>query len=257
MTTEDEPKRSVKPKDERKGAGLDHFMENVGVSMGPIALTMGDSADTRSFDEVSDAEKLSATEATGKGRMSTAEWRKQYEAEDGTVDLWVQEEFNAASRMPGSVPSSTTVNIENRAWHGDTWDEEVPVYNVKITDPVTGQVFEVQSPEDRYILFEAEEQGVSLPLACRHGCCTQCAVKIKSGSVSQPQALGVSQELKDQGYALLCVSYPNSDLEVELQDPDEVYELQFGDVFAKKALDKDGSGVLRDDFALELADMDE
>lgn len=41
-----------------------------------------------------------------------------------------------------------------------------------------------------------------------------------------------------QGYALLCVAYPDSDLEVELQDPEEVYMLQFGKQFAKAALDK-------------------
>lgn len=31
--------------------------------------------------------------------MSTAEWRAKYEKEDGTVDLWVEEEFNAGSRL--------------------------------------------------------------------------------------------------------------------------------------------------------------
>lgn len=52
--------------------------------------------------------------------------------------------------------------------------------------------------QDRYILFEAEEQGVQLKNACRNGCCTQCAVKVKKGELSQPQALGISKELRDQ-----------------------------------------------------------
>jgi hypothetical protein len=30
--------------------------------------------------------------------MSTAEWRQKYE-QDGMVDLWVEEEFNAGSRL--------------------------------------------------------------------------------------------------------------------------------------------------------------
>lgn len=38
--------------------------------------------------------------------------------------------------------------------------------------------FEVQIPEDRYILWEAEDQGLELPHACRMGCCTACAVKV-------------------------------------------------------------------------------
>jgi ferredoxin len=45
--------------------------------------------------------------------------------------------------------------------------------------------------------------------------------------------MGLSQKLRDQGYALLCVSYARSDLEVETQDEDEVYELQFGRYFGK------------------------
>jgi len=38
----------------------------------------------------------------------------------------------------------------------------------------------------------------------------------------------VSPELQKQGYALLCVSYPRSDLKIETEKEDEVYELQFG-----------------------------
>ena len=73
----------------------------------------------------------------------------------------------------------------------------------------------------------------------------------------QIQALGVSEELKQKGYALMCVSYPQSDLELELVDEDEVYDLQFGNIFAARAVDPDASSIERDDFALELADMDE
>ncbi len=54
-----------------------------------------------------------------------------------------------------------------------------------------------------------------------------------SGEVDQPEAMGLSPELQKKGYALLCVSYPCSDLEVETQDEDEVYELQFGRYFGR------------------------
>ncbi|MFM6064267.1 MAG: ferredoxin, partial [Microcystis panniformis] len=40
-------------------------------------------------------------------------------------------------------------------------------------------------------------------------------------------------ELKARGYALLCVSYARSDMEVATQDEDEFYELQFGRFFAR------------------------
>ncbi len=33
------------------------------------------------------------------------------------------------------------------------------------------------------------------------GCCTACAVRVTQGSVWQPEALGISQKLKDQASA--------------------------------------------------------
>jgi ferredoxin len=53
------------------------------------------------------------------------------------------------------------------------------------------------------------------------------------------------------------VAYADSDAEVELQDPDEVYDMQFGDAFAALATDKRAASILRDDFALEIAAGDE
>lgn len=106
-------------------------------------------------------------------------------------------------------------------------------YVIRIYDRQTGDQHVLQVPEDKYILQSVEDQGVKLPFACRNGACTTCAVRIKAGEVYQPEAVGLSQNLRDQGYALLCVSYPRSDLEVETQDEDEVYELQFGRYFAK------------------------
>ncbi len=88
-------------------------------------------------------------------------------------------------------------------------------------------------PDDRYILHSGEAQGVELPFSCRNGACTTCAVRVLSGDLAQPEAVGLSPELKQKGYALLCVSYARSDIEVETQNEDEVYELQFGRFFGK------------------------
>ncbi|MBD2596279.1 ferredoxin [Nostoc sp. MBR 210] len=106
-------------------------------------------------------------------------------------------------------------------------------YKIKIRDRATGKEYTLQVPDDRYILHSAEQQGVELPFSCRNGACTACAVRVLSGEIDQPEAVGLSLELRRQGYALLCVSYARSDLEVETQDEDEVYELQFGRYFAK------------------------
>ncbi|KAJ8754409.1 hypothetical protein K2173_002860 [Erythroxylum novogranatense] len=126
----------------------------------------------------------------------------------------------------------------------------VPTHKVTVHDRQRGLVHEFLVPEDQYILHTAESQNISLPFACRHGCCTSCAVRVRSGQIRQPEALGISAELKSKGYALLCVGFPSTDLEVETQDEDEVYWLQFGRYFARGPIEKD-------DYALELAMADE
>jgi ferredoxin len=106
-------------------------------------------------------------------------------------------------------------------------------YNITIHNRQTGRTETRTVPEGKYILHSCEALGGELPFSCRNGACTACAVKILSGQVYQPEAMGLSPKLKEDGYALLCVSYPVSDLVVETQDEDEVYELQFGRYFGR------------------------
>ncbi|KAB2626126.1 ferredoxin-5 [Pyrus ussuriensis x Pyrus communis] len=141
----------------------------------------------------------------------------------------------------------TPVAVTDRT--GD-YSPSVPTHKVTVHDRQRGVSHQFLVPEDQYILHTAESQDITLPFACRHGCCTSCAVRVKSGELRQPEALGISTELKSKGYALLCVGYPSSDLEVETQDEDEVYWLQFGRYFARGPIE-------RDDYALELAMGDE
>lgn len=107
------------------------------------------------------------------------------------------------------------------------------LHTVRIHNRQKGTVSEIRVPSDRYILHSAENQGTDLPFSCRNGACTTCAVRVLSGQLHQPEAMGLSPELQRRGYALLCVSYAQSDLEVETQDEDEVYELQFGRYFGR------------------------
>lgn len=106
-------------------------------------------------------------------------------------------------------------------------------HKITIHDRHTGKTYIKEVPENEYVLYNLEKQGVKLPFLCRNGACTSCAVRIKQGQIYQPEAMGLSPKLKEDGYALLCVSYPRSELEVETQDEDEVYDLQFGRYFAK------------------------
>jgi ferredoxin len=109
----------------------------------------------------------------------------------------------------------------------------VQTHTIKVYNRQTGISHTLEVPEDRYILHTAEHNGAELPFSCRNGACTTCAVRVVSGEIYQPEAIGLSPALRRQGYALLCVSYARSDLEVETQDEDEVYELQFGRFFGK------------------------
>ncbi|ERN42870.1 ferredoxin (2Fe-2S) [Rubidibacter lacunae KORDI 51-2] len=106
-------------------------------------------------------------------------------------------------------------------------------HTIRVRYRQIGRTFEARVPDDRYILQSLEEQGIELPFSCRNGACTTCAVRIVSGEIYQPEAMGLSPQLQRQGYALLCVGYARSDIEVETQDEDEVYEQQFGRYFAK------------------------
>ena len=106
-------------------------------------------------------------------------------------------------------------------------------FKVTIRNKETGKIYQENISDQEYILKEFEKKGLRLPFSCRNGCCTSCAVKIISGKLDQPEAMGVSQDLKDNGYALLCVAKVIEDIEVETTYYDEVYDLQFGQYFGK------------------------
>ena len=72
-------------------------------------------------------------------------------------------------------------------------------FTVTIKNKETGKVSQEQVNSDEYILEEFEKKGFKLAFSCRNGCCTSCAVKIISGTLQQPEAMGVSQALKDKG----------------------------------------------------------
>ena len=106
-------------------------------------------------------------------------------------------------------------------------------YKVTIRNKETGKTYAENVDSKEYILKEFEKKGFKLAFSCRNGCCTSCAVKIVSGKIDQTEAMGLSQPLKDKGYALLCVAKAIEDIEVETTYYDEVYELQFGQFFGK------------------------
>ena len=99
-------------------------------------------------------------------------------------------------------------------------------YTVEINH--AGVVHTLTVPDDQTVLAAAHAAGIDLPNSCSAGVCTTCAAQILEGTIDQSEAMGLGPEIVEQGYALLCVTYPRSDLKIESQKEDVVYHLQFG-----------------------------
>jgi len=99
-------------------------------------------------------------------------------------------------------------------------------YNVEILHQ--GQTYKIDIPDDRTVLSAAHAAGIDLPISCSSGVCTTCAAYVKSGRLEQVDNIGISPEVQEQGYALLCVSYPRANSVIETDKEDTVYQLQFG-----------------------------
>ena len=53
---------------------------------------------------------------------------------------------------------------------------------------------------------------------------------VVDGSIDQEDAMGLNEDLRGKGFALLCVAYPKSDLHILIGDEveDNLYNDQFG-----------------------------
>ncbi len=91
-----------------------------------------------------------------------------------------------------------------------------------------GSTYTVEVPEDKQLLRAANAAGIELPSSCNSGVCTTCAAKIIEGEVEQTDCMGISPDLQAEGYVLLCVAFPRSNLKIETEKEDIVYDRQFG-----------------------------
>ncbi len=71
----------------------------------------------------------------------------------------------------------------------------------------------IEVPEDGIILEYALRNGLDVAYGCQGGSCGTCMVKVQ-GEVFQ-WGRCIDDEEKAQGYALICSSYPQSDLIID------------------------------------------
>ena len=101
-------------------------------------------------------------------------------------------------------------------------------YNIKVE--LNKQTYNFICSEDQDIISAAKANGIDLPSSCCSGVCTSCASMVIDGLIEQEDAMGLNDDLKEKGFALLCVAYPKSDLNIVIGDEVEnnLYNDQFG-----------------------------
>lgn len=80
--------------------------------------------------------------------------------------------------------------------------------------------------ENESILEAALEAGIELPHDCKLGVCLTCPGRVVSGKVDQ-SGTTLDDSVVNQGYALMCMTFPRSDMVIRCIDEDELVNVQF------------------------------
>ena len=81
----------------------------------------------------------------------------------------------------------------------------------------------------RPLLEQLRDQGVDLPYGCEYGGCITCAAKLTAGEVDQRRQVALNNRQINDGYVILCVARPLSDitLEIGVESHDKLYRNPF------------------------------
>ena len=95
--------------------------------------------------------------------------------------------------------------------------------------------------DKRPLLDSLKEQGVDLPYGCKYGGCITCAAKLVYGEVDQRRQVALNNRQINDGYIILCVARPLSNLilEIGVESHDKLYRNPFLDPLKPHELKKD------------------
>lgn len=96
-------------------------------------------------------------------------------------------------------------------------------YNVKLYNATRNVSAIIICPEDKFILEAAEDNNVELPYSCRAGSCSTCLGKIIDGNVDQADQSFLDKDQLNEGFVLLCVAYPTSNLSLLTHQEENLY----------------------------------
>ena len=102
-----------------------------------------------------------------------------------------------------------------------------------------GKSYKVE--DKRPLLDSLKEQGVDLPYGCKYGGCITCAAKLVYGEVDQRRQVALNNRQINDGYIILCVARPLSNLilEIGVESHDKLYRNPFLDPLKPHELKKD------------------
>ncbi|MDC3092413.1 2Fe-2S iron-sulfur cluster-binding protein [Paracoccaceae bacterium] len=114
----------------------------------------------------------------------------------------------------------------------------VKIFKVEISNR-RGRSYKVE--DKRPLLDSLKEQGVDLPYGCKYGGCITCAAKLVYGEVDQRRQVALNNRQINDGYIILCVARPLSNLilEIGVESHDKLYRNPFLDPLKPHELKKD------------------
>ena len=107
----------------------------------------------------------------------------------------------------------------------------MPRYNIQVQ--FEHKILSFLCPEAKDIIATATVNEIDSPNGCCAGVYTSYDSMILEGSIDQEDAIGLNDDFREKGVALLCMAYPKSDLHVVIDDQvkNDLYNNQFGQCY--------------------------